>query len=92
MISIILCVLGIHGLFFYRNLALKAGSWALFQLGLIFFLFNLASLGDPLTNVLILQTAGITLAVILLQGALCLKLWKRFKTLDGREIAGKVSK
>jgi multisubunit Na+/H+ antiporter MnhC subunit len=91
-VTLILCVVGFHGLFFYRNLALKAASWCLFQIGLMVFLYQWVSFGGPLPAALIFQLAGVTLATALLLGGLCLKLWRRYKTLDGSEIARKVSK
>jgi multisubunit Na+/H+ antiporter MnhC subunit len=87
-----LCLAGFHGLFFQGNLAKKAAAWCLFQIGLMIFLFQLASSGAPLPLALCLEVAAVTVAVTVLLGVFCLKLRRRHKTLEGDELSGRVSK
>jgi len=90
--AIVLCVVGFHGVFFYGNLAMKTAAWALFQIGLIVFLYPIISSGVPLSVVLAIEAASITLAVSVLLGIFCAKILRRHKTLEGDEIAGRGSK
>lgn len=91
-LPMILCLAGFHGIFFYGNLARKTAAWAVFQLGLIFFLVQLSSAAGPLPRVLALEAATACLSVSILLAVFCLKMWKKHKTLEGGEIAKKVSK
>jgi multisubunit Na+/H+ antiporter MnhC subunit len=84
-----LCLAGFHGVFFYSNLGRKIFAWCLFQGGLVSFLWKLESSGSPLPFVLILLLLACTTAVTLLLTVFCLKLGKKYKTLDGGEIAGR---
>jgi multisubunit Na+/H+ antiporter MnhC subunit len=84
-----LCLAGFHGVFFYSNLGRKALGWGLFQLGLVSFLWELQASGSPLPSVLILLILASTAAVGVLLAVFCLKLGKKYKTLDGGEIAGR---
>ena len=85
--AILLCLVGFHGVFFYGNLAKKTVAWALFQIGLIVFLYQLISSGAPLPSVLAIEVTSVTLVVTVLLGIFCVKLNRRHKTLEGAEIA-----
>jgi len=89
-VPILLCLIGFHGLFFYDNLARKTAAWALFQVGTVLLLFQLTSAAGPVPRVLVLEAAALGFSVTLLLGVLCLKLWKKNKTLQGDEIAKRV--
>jgi len=83
---------GFHGILFYDHLGRKTAGWCLFQLGLVYFLWQLVSLGSPLPVVLILLILASTIAVGTLLFVFCVKLGRRFKTLDGKEIGRRHSK
>ena len=91
-VSIIFCLAGFHGLFFYENLGRKTAAWLAFQGGLLFFFFPLISVGGPVPKVLALEAGGVGLSVFLLLGFFCLRLWKKHKTLEADEIAKRGSK
>lgn len=91
-VSLILCLAGFHGLFFYENLGRKAAAWLVFQGGMLFFFFPFISAGGPVPKVLALETGGVGLSVFLLLGFFCLRLWKKHKTLEADEIAKRGSK
>lgn len=88
----VLGLVGFHGLFFYDHLAGKTASWLLSQLGIIGFLLSFPTAAGPLPRVLALEAGAVGLALSLLMGVFCLKLWKIFKTLQGGEISKRVSK
>jgi hypothetical protein len=92
LIPLALCLAGFHGVFFYANLWRKTLGWCLFQLGLVLFLWELAPPGCSLPYVLALQILAATAGVGIFLGLFCLKLGRRYKTLDGGEIAKRVSK
>jgi hypothetical protein len=87
-----LCLVGFHGVFFYSNLGRKALGWFLFQFGLASFLWQLEPSGSPLLHVLILLILASSAAVVVLMAVFCLKLGKKYKTLDAGQIAGRGSK
>ena len=87
-----LCLVGFHGVFFYSNLGRKALGWCLFQFGLASFLWQLEPSGSPLLPALILVILASTAAVGVLMAVFCLKLGKKYKTLDGGQIAGRGNK
>ena len=91
-LAIVLCLVGFHGVFFYGNLAKKTVAWALFQIGLIVFLYQMASSGAPLPSALAIEVASLTLVVTVLLGLFCVKLNRHHKTLEGSEIARRGSK
>ncbi len=86
------CLAGFHGIFFQSNLAIKTAAWALFQIGLMVFLFQLASSGAPLPLTLLVEVASVTVAVTVLLGIFCVKLRRRHKTLEGDELSRRASK
>ena len=88
----VLCLVGFHGVFFYGNLAKKTVAWALFQIGLIVFLYQLISSGAPLPSVLAIEVASVTLVVTVLLGGFCVNLNRRHKTLERDELTKRGSK
>ncbi len=91
-LSLAFCLIGFHGVFFYSNLGRKAVGWGLFQLGLAAFLWKLGPPGSPLPMVLIGLIVACTAGVGILLAVFCLKLERRHKTLDSREIGKRGSK
>jgi hypothetical protein len=91
-LPLVLCLIGFHGVFFYANLWRKAAGWCFFQLGLTAFLWQLEPSGVPLPTVLIILILACTVGVGILLGVFCLKLGRRYKTLDGGDIANRGSK
>ena|SRR5579872_2744067 len=90
--AMVLCLAGFHGVFFFGNLLKKMVAWCFFQIGLIVFLFQWAFSGAPLPAALVFEVAAVTSAVVVLLWVFCVKLRKRHKTLEGDEIAERVSK
>jgi hypothetical protein len=91
-IPLALCLGGFHSVFYHSHLGRKAAGWCLFQAGLAAFLFEIAPAGSALPRVLLLLVFASTLVVGLFLAALCLKIEKKFKTLDDGEIGKRGSK
>src|SRR5260221_12034745 len=90
--AMILCLAGFHGIFFYGSLAKKTAAWCGFQMGLILFLIQLTPSGAPLPLVLAIEVGVMTLTVTALLWIFCLKLHRRYKTLQVDEIVRRASK
>ena len=90
LVPLALCLAGFHGVFFYSNLVKKAAAWCVFQMGWVVFLLLTASTENA--KVLAFVVSAVLAVVGALLFAFCLKIRRRYKTLDGAEIAGRNSR
>ena len=88
--AMLLCMVGIHGIFFYEDLSKKIAAWILIQAGILLFLFQAVPAGIPSRTVLFLEIAGVSLVVGGLLGLLAFQLKKRYGTLGERELAKRI--
>ncbi|HJT24118.1 MAG TPA: hypothetical protein VJ873_06045 [bacterium] len=76
---LLFCLIGFHGVLFYSQPRIKAAAWCAFQLGLVVFLFLLASPENPFPTTLALLILAVTLGTGVPLAAFCVKLGGRAK-------------
>lgn len=82
-VPFLLCVAGFHGVLFYSRPWLRTAAWVAFQLGLVGFLFQLASSENPFPTALALLVLAVTVGTSVVFSAFCVKLGGRSKTAEG---------
>lgn len=82
-IPFLFCLIGFHGVLFYSRPWAKTAAWCAFQLGLVAFLFKIASPENPFPTALAVLVLAVTAGTGVVLAAFCGKLGWRWKPAEG---------